>query len=51
MLINHSITNIFYSVFQVVRLIREQRYGAVNDLAQYAYIYEFINKWIKENIK
>jgi protein tyrosine phosphatase len=40
----------FFSVFNVVRKLREQRFGMVTDAMQYKFIYEFILDWIQKNI-
>ena len=40
----------FFSVFNMVRRLREQRPGMVSSLEQYRYIYQFILNWIKRNI-
>jgi protein tyrosine phosphatase len=37
----------FFSVFNVVRKLREQRIGMVSSYSQYRYIYEFCGEWIK----
>lgn len=39
----------FFSVFNVVRKLREQRMGMVSSWEQYKYIYEFIDEWINRN--
>jgi protein tyrosine phosphatase len=39
----------FLSVFNVVRKLREKRYGMVSDLSQYTFIYEFVFKWLSRN--
>ena len=36
----------FYNVFNVVRKIREERFGMVTDSNQYKYIYDFCKQWI-----
>lgn len=43
--------NGFYSVFNTVRKLREQRYMMVNDKEQYKYIYEYIWDWINRNLE
>ena len=40
----------FFSVFNTVRKLREQRSGMVSSIEQYSYIYEFIQHWINKNI-
>ena len=40
----------FFSVFNMVRRLREQRPGMVSSLEQYRYIYQFIMMWIRDNI-
>lgn len=40
-------TNIFFSVFCLVRKLREQRFGFVTDLSQYKAIYKFTYNWIR----
>lgn len=37
-----------YNVFNVVRKLREERYGMVSESIQYKYIYEFCWKWMKK---
>lgn len=39
----------FFSVFNVVRKLREQRVGMVSSYIQYKYIYEYIVEYIKRN--
>lgn len=39
----------FFSVFNVVRKLREQRYSMVTDSLQYKYIYQFIVEWLNRN--
>ena len=39
----------FFSVFNTVRKLREQRSGMVSSIEQYTYIYEFIQGWITKN--
>lgn len=39
----------FYSVFNVVRKLREQRIGMVSTECQYKYIYDFCIDWVKSN--
>jgi len=39
----------FFSVFNVVRKLREQRFGMVTDYSQYTYIYKFLSEWILRN--
>jgi len=39
----------FMSVFNIVRKLREQRYGMVSSLEQYKYIYDFCIEWYKKN--
>lgn len=41
----------FFSVFNVVRKLREQRYGMVTDSSQYKYIYNFLCEWISRNLE
>lgn len=41
--------NGFYSVFNTVRKLKEQRYMMVNDKEQYKYIYEYVWNWINRN--
>ena len=43
--------NGFYSVFNTVRKLREQRYMMVNDKEQYKYIYEYVWNWINRNLE
>ncbi len=43
--------NGFYSVFNTVRKLREQRYMMVNDKEQYKYIYEHVWNWINRNFE
>ena len=43
--------NGFYSVFNTVRKLREQRYNMVNDKEQYKYIYEYVWNWINRNLE
>jgi protein tyrosine phosphatase len=43
--------NGFYSVFNTVRKLREQRYTMVNDKEQYRYIYEYVWNWINRNLE
>lgn len=38
---------IFFSVFSVVRKLREQRFFFVTDLCQYKIIYKFVYQWIR----
>ena len=40
----------FFSVFNMVRRLREQRPGMVSSLEQYKYIYQFVMMWIRDNI-
>lgn len=40
----------FFSVFNVVRKLREQRIGMVSSHLQYNYIYEFCLEWTKKNL-
>lgn len=42
---------VFFNVFNVIRKLREQRFGMISDLAQYKYIYEFTVEWIKRNFE
>jgi protein tyrosine phosphatase len=44
-------TSPFISIFNIVRKLREQRFGMVTDSNQYKFIYEFILDWIKKNIE
>ena len=39
----------FFSIFNVVRKLKEQRMGMVTTEAQYKYIYEFSVEWVKKN--
>ncbi len=39
----------FFSVFNVVRKLREQRMGMVTDELQYKYIYKFAFEWLERN--
>jgi len=39
----------FFSVFNIVRKLREQRNGMVTSSTQYKYMYEFCAEWIKKN--
>lgn len=41
----------FISVFNMVRMLREQRLGMVASVEQYSYIYQFICKWITINME
>lgn len=41
----------FYSVFNTVRKLREQRHMMVNDKEQYKYIYEYVCNWIQRNLE
>ena len=34
-----------FSVFEIVRLVREQRFGAVNKLTQYQFLYEIVQNF------
>ena len=43
--------NGFYSVFNTVRKLREQRYTMVNDKEQYRYVYEYVWNWINRNLE
>ena len=38
------------SVFKIVRLLREQRWGMVATDTQYAFIYQFMEYWISSNL-
>jgi protein tyrosine phosphatase len=44
-------TTPFLSIFNVVRKLREQRFGMVTDSTQYKFIYEYITEWVKKNIE
>lgn len=39
----------FFSVFNIVRKLREQRMGMVSSFTQYKYIYEFCFEWLSKN--
>jgi protein tyrosine phosphatase len=39
----------FFSVFNTVRKLREQRTGMVSSVAQYKYIYEYVLKFLSKN--
>lgn len=39
----------FMSVFNIVRKLREQRYGMVSSVEQYKYIYDFCVEWYLRN--
>jgi protein tyrosine phosphatase len=39
----------FFSVFNVVRKLREQRISMVSSYSQYKFIYDFVIEWIKRN--
>lgn len=39
----------FFNVFNTVRKLREQRYGMVSSVEQYAFIYKFVIEWIQDN--
>jgi protein tyrosine phosphatase len=41
----------FFSVFNVVRKLREQRYGMVTDATQYKFIYTFVIEWLNRNFE
>ena len=41
----------FFSVFNCVRKLREQRSGMVTSNVQYRYIYDYCFDWIKKNTK
>lgn len=41
---------IAFSVFTVVRKLREQRYLSVSDLCQYKLIYQFTIEWLSKNL-
>ncbi len=41
----------FFSVFNVVRKLREQRYGMVTDSTQYKFIYTFVMEWLNRNFE
>ena len=43
--------NGFYSVFNTVRKLKEQRYMMINDKEQYRYIYEYVWNWINRNLE
>lgn len=50
--INTSTNNrddIFFSVFSIVRKLREQRFMLVTDLVQYKFLYKFAYNWINYN--
>lgn len=40
---------IFFSVFSIVRKLREQRFMLVTDLVQYKFLYKFAYNWINYN--
>ena len=40
----------FFSVFNMVRRLREQRRGMVSSVEQYTFIYQFLLCWIKRNV-
>lgn len=40
----------FFSVFNTVRNLREQRAGMVSSIEQYKFIYQFILNWIQEKV-
>ena len=46
---NGSKINGFFSVFNEVRKLREQRMGMVSTISQYKYIYEFCLEFLKRN--
>lgn len=39
----------FFSVFNVVRKLREQRYAMVSSFEQYRFIYDFSIEWLRRN--
>lgn len=41
----------FFSVFNVVRKLREQRFGMVTDSSQYKFIYTFVYEWLVRNFE
>lgn len=49
--IDNQIVSPFFCVFNVVRKLREQRWGMVTDTVQYKYIYEFITEWVRRNFE
>ena len=36
-----------YNIFNIVRKLREERYGMVSEVHQYKYIYDFCKMWLK----
>lgn len=47
---NKETEKIYFSIFTVVRKLREQRYLSVSDLCQYKLIYQYAYHWIRKNI-
>lgn len=47
---NKESDKIYFSVFTVVRKLREQRYLSVSDFCQYKLIYQYAYHWIRKNI-
>lgn len=41
----------FFSVFNVVRKLREQRMSMVSSFSQYEFIYAFVLEWVKRNFE
>ena len=44
---NNQIKQPVYNVFNIVRKLREERYGMVSEMHQYKYIYDFCKMWLK----
>ena len=44
---NKGVADPEFSVFHVVRRLREQRYGIVQTIEQYQFIYKFLIEWVK----